>query len=68
MAPTEKYEGEAIAMAPYYVLVRLPGTDNLQYLLMRPFTPHGRDNMIAWMAGKCDVPEYGRLEVYRLSK
>jgi uncharacterized membrane protein (UPF0182 family) len=66
--PREKYAGEAIAMAPYYVLVRLPGTKNLQYLLMRPFSPHRRDNMIAWMAGKCDIPEYGRLEVYRLPK
>jgi uncharacterized membrane protein (UPF0182 family) len=67
-ASRERYAGESIAMRPYYVLVRLPGTAKLQYLLMTPFTPDKRDNMIAWMAAKCDQPEYGQLEVYRLPK
>ncbi len=66
--PKERYAGEAIPMQPYYVLVRLPDTKNLQYLLMTPFTPNQRGNMIAWMAAKCDVPEYGQLEVYQLPK
>jgi uncharacterized membrane protein (UPF0182 family) len=66
--PTEKYAGTAIKMAPYYILMRLPGTGELQYLLMTPFTPQGRDNMIAWMAAKCDVSEYGQLLVYQLPK
>ena len=35
---------------------------------MTPFTPNQRDNMIAWMAAKCDFPEYGQLEVYQLPK
>jgi uncharacterized membrane protein (UPF0182 family) len=64
----EKYAGEAIKMVPYYILMRLPDTKELQYLLMTPFTPQNRDNMIAWMAAKCDFPEYGQLVVYQLPK
>lgn len=64
----EKYAGSAIALEPYYILMRLPGTGELQYLLMTPFTPQNRDNMIAWMASKCDFPEYGHMLVYQLPK
>jgi uncharacterized membrane protein (UPF0182 family) len=35
---------------------------------MTPFTPQSRDNMIAWMAAKCDFPDYGHLIVYQLPK
>jgi uncharacterized membrane protein (UPF0182 family) len=66
--PQEKYAGSAIQFEPYYILMRLPGTQELQYLLMTPFTPQNRDNMIAWMAAKCDVPQYGHLLVYQLPK
>jgi uncharacterized membrane protein (UPF0182 family) len=64
----EKYEGAPIKMVPYYILMRLPDTKELQYLLMTPFTPQNRDNMIAWMAAKCDSPGYGQLIVYQLPK
>jgi uncharacterized membrane protein (UPF0182 family) len=66
--PQEKYAGSAIPFEPYYILMRLPGTQELQYLLMTPFTPQNRDNMIAWMAAKCDFPQYGHLLVYQLPK
>jgi uncharacterized membrane protein (UPF0182 family) len=55
-------------MQPYYVLMKLPGSNRLQYLLMTPFTPPGRDNMIAWMAAKCDFPDYGKSVVFMLPK
>jgi uncharacterized membrane protein (UPF0182 family) len=66
--PQEKYAGSAIPLEPYYILMRLPDTQALQYLLMTPFTPQNRDNMIAWMAAKCDFPQYGHLIVYQLPK
>jgi uncharacterized membrane protein (UPF0182 family) len=66
--PQEKYAGTPVRLQPYYILMRLPGTNTLQYLLMTPFTPQGRDNMIAWMAAKCDFPEYGHILVYQLPK
>jgi len=67
-SPEEKYAGTSIEMAPYYILMRLPDTHELQYLLMTPFTPQNRDNMIAWMAARCDYPEYGQIIVYQLPK
>jgi uncharacterized membrane protein (UPF0182 family) len=66
--PQEKYAGSAIPLEPYYILMRLPDTQALQYLLMTPFTPQNRDNMIAWMAAECDFPQYGHLLVYQLPK
>jgi uncharacterized membrane protein (UPF0182 family) len=66
--PQQKYAGTAIRMTPYYILMRLPGEKDLVYLMMTPFTPQNRDNMIAWMAAKCDFPEYGKVLVYQLPK
>ncbi|WGS20566.1 MULTISPECIES: UPF0182 family protein [unclassified Bradyrhizobium] len=66
--PNEHYEGETHFMQPYYVLMKLPGSERLEYLLMTPFTPPGRDNMIAWMAAKCDFPDYGKIIVFLLPK
>lgn len=67
-APREKYGGEVINMKPYYILVELPGEEELQFLLMLPLTPANRANMIAWMAARSDFPRYGELLVYKLPK
>ena len=66
--PIENYEGESHFMRPYYVLMKLPESTRLEYLLMTPFTPPGRDNMIAWMGAKCDFPDYGKIVVFMLPK
>lgn len=66
--PTEKYGGMSIEMQPYYVLAKLPDENRLQYMLISPLTPSKRDNMIAWMAAKCDAPDYGDVIVYQLPK
>jgi uncharacterized membrane protein (UPF0182 family) len=68
VAPKETYAGQLQPMEPYYILMKLPGSDQLQYLLMTPFTPQNRNNMISWMAAKCDFPEYGRMLLYQLPK
>jgi uncharacterized membrane protein (UPF0182 family) len=66
--PNEKYGGKRIKMEPYYILSKLPGEDELQYLLISPLTPNNRDNMISWMAAKSDFPDYGQVEVFNLPK
>jgi len=66
--PQEKYAGQAVAFEPYYILMRLPNTSEIRYFLMTPFTPQGRDNMIAWMGAGCDFPDYGHIIVYQLPK
>ena len=66
--PREKYGGEVIPMVPYYVLLRLPGEERLEFMLMTPMTPANRDNLIAWMAARSDAPHYGDLLVFKLPK
>jgi hypothetical protein len=67
-SPNEEYNGNVLAMDPYYILMKLPGNTTLEYLLMTPFTPQNRDNMIAWVAARCDFPEYGKMIFYELPK
>ncbi|MFZ0888385.1 MAG: UPF0182 family protein [Candidatus Binataceae bacterium] len=66
--PRENYGGETVAMQPYYVIMRLPGEAHEEYILMLPMVPHGRDNMIAWLAARCDGNDYGHLFEYAFSK
>jgi uncharacterized membrane protein (UPF0182 family) len=68
VAPQEKYNGAVAAMEPYYILMKLPGSQQLEYLMMTPFTPQKRDNMIAWLAARCDFPDYGKMLFYELPK
>ena len=53
---------------PYYVTMRLPGEAREEFLLMVPFTPASRDNMIAWLAARCDGPNYGQLVLFKFPK
>ncbi len=47
-------------MRPYYVLMRLPGETDETFVLILPFTPKDRQNMVAWIAAKSDPgPDYG---------
>jgi uncharacterized membrane protein (UPF0182 family) len=66
--PQEKYNGKLSPMEPYYILMKLPGSNQLEYLLMSPFTPQNRDNMISWLAARSDFPDYGKMLFYQLPK
>jgi uncharacterized membrane protein (UPF0182 family) len=47
-------------MEPYYVIMRLPGQAKEEFVLILPFVPNGRSNMIAWLGGQSDPPNYGK--------
>src|SRR5258708_8504688 len=55
-------------MEPYYVTAQLPGSTKREFVLFVPMTPAGglRDNMVAWVAGRADPSDYGKLRVLRL--
>src|SRR5437763_10972 len=55
-------------MTPYYIIMRLPGEPQADVFLMPPMVPSRRDNMIAWLAARCDPPDYGKLIVYEFPK
>jgi len=66
--PNEVYgEGREIEMMPYYIIMKLPNEDKEQFILMTPFTPLGKANMIGWMAARSDQ-NYGELIVYKFPK
>ena len=54
------------AMLPYYLLMRLPGEEGLSFLIMQPFTPRDRPNMVSFLVAKSDPDEYGKMIEYRL--
>jgi hypothetical protein len=56
------------AMVPYYIIMRLPGEPQAEFFIMIPMVPSRRDNMIAWLAARCDAPGYGKLIVYEFPK
>jgi uncharacterized protein len=56
------------AMVPYYIIMRLPGEAQAEFFIMIPMVPSRRDNMIAWLAARCDAPGYGKLIVYEFPK
>lgn len=51
-------------MDPYYLIMKLPEEKKEEYALLSPYTPARRDNLAAWFAARCDVPNYGELIVY----
>jgi uncharacterized membrane protein (UPF0182 family) len=48
--------------------MRLPGEPKAEFILMVPMVPSQRENMIAWLAARCDPPHYGELIVYEFPK
>ena len=60
---------QAQPIDPYFVLMQLPGENVAnEFAIILPFTPSNRNNMIGWMAGRCDGENYGKLLVYNFPK
>ena len=51
-------------MEPYYTIMKLPGGTKEEYILLLPYVPAKRDNLAAWLAARCDGPNYGKLLAY----
>jgi uncharacterized membrane protein (UPF0182 family) len=61
--------GAAAPMSPYYTIMKLAEVgEREEFILMVPFTPARKDNMIAWMAARCDFPDYGKVLVFTFPK
>ena len=60
---------QVLPIDPYFVLMQLPGEqEHNEFVLIMPFTPAGRNNLIGWMAGRCDGDNYGKLLIYNFPK
>jgi len=70
----ETHEGDIREILPYYVVITVPGEKRQEFIQMIPFTPlttdpsNPKNNMVAWMAGRCDGDRYGEIVVYEFPK
>ncbi len=65
----ENQARKPVPIDPYFVLMQLPGEQaENEFVLILPFTPAGRNNLIGWMAGRCDGDNYGKLLIYNFPK
>ncbi|HHU52095.1 MAG TPA: UPF0182 family protein [Firmicutes bacterium] len=66
--PTQIYDDQEELLEPYYITLNLPGEEKSEFVLMQPFTPRGKRNMVSWLAARCDGEHYGELILYNLPK
>jgi len=64
----ESGEQKTLAMEPNFVLMKLPGETNVEFVEILPFTPANRNNLIGWIAGRSDGAQYGTSIVYDFPK
>ncbi len=63
--PIQSSFGETAALRPYYIVARLPGEEKEEFLLIQPFTPADRHNLVGWIAARSDGEHYGKMELFR---
>ena len=63
--PVQSSFGKTESLKPYYIVARLPGETNEEFLLIQPFTPSNRHNLVGWMAARSDGDAYGDLVLFR---
>ena len=59
------------ALEPYFVTMALPGQSKVDFTLIRPFIPGGRQtrqNMAAWLGGQSDPQGNNTLSLYRFPR
>jgi uncharacterized membrane protein (UPF0182 family) len=67
--PREIYGDQETAMIPYYTIIKFPDEqDKEEFVLILPFTPTNKNNMLAWMAAMSDPENYGRIIEYKFPK
>jgi uncharacterized membrane protein (UPF0182 family) len=67
-APREIFGSQEQTMRSYYLIMKLPGEDTEEFILLVPFVPTGKENMISWLAARCDPEHYGKLLLYQFPK
>ncbi len=66
---TRSVNGTSTPMMPYYAVMKLPEVGKAEeFILMVPFSPARKNNMIAWMAARCDGTDYGKVLVFTFPK
>ncbi len=66
--PTEIYQGNEQPLDPYYIIMSLPENNSEEFLMILPFTPSNKNNMVAWLAARSDGKYYGDLRLFEFPK
>ena len=68
--PQEKFgQSDTLQLVePYYVIMRLPEENSEEFVLLMPYTPNDRPNMVGWLAARSDGDNYGKLVAYNFPK
>jgi uncharacterized membrane protein (UPF0182 family) len=64
----EIYRGTFQPLEPYYLNMRLPDEEKEEFVLLLPFTPQDKDNMVGWLAARSDGEQYGKLVSFSFPK
>ena len=63
--PAAQTNEQSLPTEAYYVVMRMPGEPKAEFLLLQPMIARSRPNMIAWVAARNDVPNYGTVRAYQ---
>ncbi|BAY63456.1 hypothetical protein NIES22_35440 [Calothrix brevissima NIES-22] len=66
--PNEIYGDKTRPVEPYYLITSLPNVSAEEFILLLPYTPKERTNLIAWLAARSDGKNYGKLLLYVFPK
>jgi uncharacterized protein len=58
----------SVKARPYYLLTKLPERTAPEYVLVMPFTPNGKENMVSYLAAEADPGKYGQLTLYSFDR
>ncbi|MFO7691496.1 MAG: UPF0182 family protein, partial [Vicinamibacterales bacterium] len=58
--PNEIYGSEERQVEPYYLITSLPTVPFEEFILLLPYTPKQRNNLIAWLGARSDGNNYGK--------
>ncbi len=64
----EQYGNDTLQMESSYQIIRLPGEEDVEFIITVPYTPVNKNNMIAFLAARNDGDKYGQLMIYKLPK
>jgi uncharacterized protein len=58
----------SVKARPYYLLTKLPDRPAPEFVLVMPFTPNGKENMVSYLAAQADPDDYGKLTLFSLAR
>jgi len=58
----------SVKARPYYLLTKLPDRPAPEFVLVMPFTPNGKENMVSYLAAEADPTDYGKLTLFSLDR